>query len=664
MYVTGEILLRTKFIVCVVLITLLFISPSYAVLDEEESMLIIAGDKNFPPYEYIDYDREYRGFNVDLMRALAIEMGIEIKLVPMDWMEAHALLHAGKIDAIQGMNFNEKRAEIYDFSDEYLVNSQVCFVKKENTNIFDLENLKGKRVAVQRSDLAAYILAEMGEIEVVFFSDLDGAFEQLINDEVDAVVGNRLSGLYNIQKNRTVNKIKIVGDELNLTPYGIAVQKGNTELLDKFNKGLQKLKRKGTYQKIYEKWFGKEIKPAWRDLKYALYTLIFIVISTLAIILVIFRLNKVLKKEVEKRTYELENINKELAAKQKIIEESDRFKEQVLDCLGNGLITFDTDGKITTINKNCEILLGLERGNTIGKQYDMIGIEKYFDISIMERSIKYGEIFNLEEKRFTLGNRELTFSYTLSPLHGKNNKHIGAVLTFRNITEIKTLRNKLAEKDKMQSLGRLISGIAHEIRNPLTSIKTYIELLPIKYDNVKFREKITQQVPAEIHRLNLLLTELLDYSKPKKLKKEKFDLEELIIQTTALFSAELSSKNIDVEYVFKGVPSIYADRQQIKQIIINLLINSIEAVDSHGKVQFLVNEDEDNLVMSIVDNGKGISEENIDNVFDPFYTTKADGTGLGLSICYQCAKDNNAQIIINSKKHQGTRIDLVFSKAF
>lgn len=653
-----------RIITMLLILIIIFSMAASVAINDDKDVLIIAGDKNYPPYEFIDDDGEYRGFNVDLMRALAIELGVEIKLVPMDWMGAHAALINGKIDAIQGMSFNENRAEIYDFSNEYLVNSQVCFVKKDNSIIFGLEDLKGRRVAVQRSDFAAYTLAEIGEIEVVFFSDLDEAFSKLINNDVDAVVGNRLTGLYNIQKKRIEDKIKIVGYELNQTPYGIAFKKGNQQLVKEANIGLENLKKNGTYQKIYEKWFGKEIKPEWKSLKYTLYFLSFIILLTMLIILFITRLNLVLKREVEKRTHELEMINKELEAKQLMINESNRFKEQVLDSLGNGLITFDKDGTITTINKNSESLIGIKKIGALGRKYNEIGLDEYFDMEKLKDCITFGTVYSLEEKTFYHNHRNITFSYTLSPLKGDEDVHIGAVLTYRDITEVIMLRNKLAEKDKMQSLGRLVAGIAHEIRNPLTSIKTYIELMPIKYDNKDFREKMTQQVPAEITRLNSLLSDLIDYSKPKKMKKEAFYLKDIIVQTVELFTAELDKKGIILKYNIEDNVNIYADKQQIRQIIINLLINSIESIEESGEISFSIKQDEDKIIMEIVDNGKGISEEDMDNLFEPFFTTKADGTGLGLSICYQYVKENNGQINIRSKENIGTTIELVFKNNF
>lgn len=645
------------FIVALVILTIFMAAPGQA---DERNLLILGGDKNFPPYEFIDDDGEYRGFNVDLLRALALELGIEVRFVPMDWVDAYVALQQGEIDGLLGMSFNEQRQELYDFSNQYLINSIVTFVRKDSTYIVNMKDLKGRRVAVQRSDYAAHLLAETGEIEVVFFADLDEAFQQLLNKRVDAVVGNRLTGLYIIQKGRIANEVKIVGDELNQTPYGIAVQKGNTELLQALNSGIEELKRNGTYQKIYEKWFGREIQPAWKDLLNALYALLAGLAITMVIIFIYFRWNQLLKKEVANRTKELEMTNKELEAQQQLIRESDNFKRQILDSLVTGLITFNSQGQITTINAACTSLLGLSK-ECLMQHYRQAGLEQYFGGTHIEKCLQEGLAYNLEEKRFIQDSKEYTYSYILSPLQDSQGSRQGAVLTFRDITGEQLLRQKLAEKDKMQSLGRLVAGIAHEIRNPLTSIKTYVELLPVKYHNSNFRAKIVKQVPQEITRLNNLLTDLLDYAKPKSPSKEFFALGELLNQVLELFESSLHQKQVVTSLTLaQDGAKVYADKQQVKQIIINILMNSIQAIDGSGRIDLTVVKTITGLKLSVIDTGSGISPESLPQVFEPFYTTKTGGTGLGLAICYQYAKENDAEITVFSTPEVGTTVTLIF----
>lgn len=620
--------------------------------------LIIAGDKNYPPYEFIDVDGSYRGFNVDLMMALALEMGIDIKFMPMDWVEAHMSLQDGSIDAIQGMNYNEERKRIYDFSNEYLKNSLAIFVSKDS-NIVSAEGLKGHSVAVQRSDSAAYVLADMGEIEVVFFSDMSEAFDNLKNNQVDAVLGNKLTAQYMIQKGRLVEDVKIIGGEINYTSYGMAFKKGNRELADEFNKALESLKKNGTYNKIYEKWFGKEIKPVFDELLRITYFISFFMIFILIVAVFYYRLNTMLKEKVDLRTEQLRSVNEELAWQHYTINESNRFKEQIINGIGNGLVTFDKYGVITTINKSCEEILHIRGSDYVGIRYDEPGFERFFNTIFIKECIEEEKVNYFKEKKVMVEDKEIILSQMISPLYNLSDENIGAVMTFNDITEITTLRMKLVEAEKIDSMAVVVSGISHELRNPLTSIKTYIELLPKKYDNERFRDKITTKLPLEINRLDNLLKDLMNFSRTKILLKTRFDLTKLVNETLDFF-LENHEKNIRFNYLDDYGIYIFADIQQIKQVIVNILLNSIDAIEDNGNIKVDIQHKDTNIILTIEDDGCGIEKEHLNNIFDPFYTTKDHGTGLGMSVCYRYLRDNDGEIHISSSSGEGTKIELVF----
>lgn len=625
---------------------------SYA---DTKDTLIIGGDENFPPYEYIDEDGEYQGFNVDLMRALSIELKKDIKLVPMDWLHAHAALMDGEIDMIQGMSFNSQRKEIYDFSNPYLLNSSVLFIKKDGPGDLSLEELKGKIVAVQRSDFAAYILAEQGEIELRFVSDLKTAFDALMMDNVYAVFGNKLSGIYVLNKYNLDDKIKIAKTEVNQVDYGIAFKKGNPELVEEINQGLANLKRDGTYNKIYEKWFGSYY-PEQRNWKILFYTLSALALIILFFTYISFRWNTALKKEVERQTFELNKANEELNSSKDLLKESDSFKEQIINSLTTGLITFDSMGKITAINSVGINFFGLDRGQALGKKLVDLGLEDFLDIDLIFKCIETEENIIIPESNFVLKDREYYFSYLISPLKAANYKNRGAILSFRDITSEKKMRKELEEQNKMQTLGRFVASIVHEIRNPLSAIKTYLDMLPGKYDNPRFREKITKQVPQEINRLNELLNELLDYAKPTEVIKTKFNLKELIDETIDLLSSSYKNKKIEFKTFIKPEIKILGERNKLKQVFINLILNSIEAIEEEGFIHISAEREEEHVKILIEDNGMGIAEEELDEIFEPFHTSKEEGSGLGLFVCYQYVKNNHGDIEIKSNENLGTTV--------
>lgn len=660
MIIINSIKRMYKSIFAFVIVIVIALKPLYS-YSEKMATLKVAGDKNFPPYEFIDEDGEYKGFNVDLMRALALEMKVDIKFMPMDWLAAHAALINGEVDLIQGMNFNKQRQEIYDFSTPYILNSSVVFMRVSDPNKLNLSDLKGKIVAVQRSDFTAYILAEQGEIEVKFVSDLVEGFTDLLQGKVDAVFSNKLTGMNILNKHNFKDSIKIVGDEINQMDYGIAVKKGNSKLISEVNEALTNLKKNGTYIKIYEKWFGS-VEDKNKQEKIFIYTLLSLIFLSMIFFYFSLRWNKRLKDEVGKRTWELHLANEELILNRNIINESDKFKEQIIDSLSIGLITFNKVGCVTALNNKGVKIFSINKEEAIGRTFTQLGLDKFFDIKHINDCIELEKSVQVEETIFNINGHKYYYNYLISPLKANQNRNNGGVITFRDITDEKRIRLELEQQSKMKSLGRMVAGIAHEIRNPLTSIKTYLEVLPDKYDNPKFRQKITKQVPMEINRLNTLLKELLDYAKPKSSIVESFSISELIYEVIDLLNTFFENKNICFRTKVDTNLFIDEDKNKLKQILINILLNSIEAIDNTGTIEIKALEDENYIQIEIEDNGVGIDENSIDKIFEPFYTTKDSGTGLGLALCYQYLKDKEGDIKILSNKGEGTLITVYLRK--
>ena len=617
--------------------------------------IILAGDKNYPPYEFIDKDGEYIGFNVDIIKALSLEMGKEIKIIPMDWMQAHKELLEGKIDGIQGMSFNEERRKIYNFSEEYLKDSLVIFTLKNNKDINSISNLKGKKVAVQRYGIGAYILSDIGEIEVDYSNNVNDSFKLLRDKKIDAVLANKANALYAIKELSIQNDVRFLADDISPTPYGIAFNKNNTDLPEEFNEAIKSIKTNGTYQKIYEKWFG-DIESNDRELlKKTIPFLIAIFLVFGFKYLVVRNVNKSLKEEVKKRTEEIELKNKEL---QEILV----YKEQLINNMRNGLIILSDTGVVSDLNDKVSEILGIDLSNEKGKHFKDSIITSYFNEDKIDLvSNKHIQYNSLERTAYD-SSKETIYVYDIFPFYDLNGENIGTLIAVRDMTEIVKLKRKLKQKDKLESLGLLVSSIAHEIRNPLTAIKSYIDLLPKKYDNEKFREKITEQLPVEIDRLDDILTRLLDYSKPKQFKKELWNLKQEAFEIIDFLNTKINEKEAIIDVCIDDEIFIYSDKQQIRQVIINIILNSIDAIDRFGNIKITADSYSDKDIISISDDGEGVNAQDIEYAFDPFYTTKPHGTGLGLSTSYIIMKENFGDIKL-SKQNTGTLVELIFYKS-
>ncbi|WZL74408.1 transporter substrate-binding domain-containing protein [Clostridiaceae bacterium 35-E11] len=612
----------------------------------DEKTIVIGGDNYFPPFEYVDKNGVYKGFNVDIMRAVAIEMGMDIEVKPMPWYEAIMALNEKNIDAIQGMKYSTSRTYFYDFSDPYIISSQSIFVHVDNKYIVNLEDLEGKTIAIQKNDIAVDVLKTIKNIVIIEAENQQIALSKLIHREVDAYIGNRLTGLYLAQKNGYRNYVKIVGEEINPLSYGMVVNKGNKELLVTFNEGIARIKRNGTYDKIYKKWFGEPINPSYSYIKKILYFSVGILLFSTIGIFIFYRWNYLLKKEVNTRTQQL---------KREAV-----FKEQILNSIFSGVITFNNQGMILSANEKAAYFLNMPVENFINQHFQHTSVKEYFFEEDFYEVLETGKEKMSVEKKINNNGSYKIFEYNIYPLILSEKDVYGTTLTFKDITHEKLMKEKIIMKDKLESLGRLVAGIAHEIRNPLTSIKTYIELIPYKYEKKEFREKISEDVPREIERLNVIISNLLDYAKPKIPNKEILNVYTEIASIIRFFSGQIKNKNIQLFLQIKKDLCIYVDKQQFKQIIINFLLNAIESFENTKNPQiYIIGEVQGDFAHILMkDNGCGITSEDTGKIFEPFFTTKDHGTGLGLSISYQFIKENGGDVTVYSELGVGTNIDM------
>ncbi len=239
-----------------------------------------------------------------------------------------------------------------------------------------------------------------------------------------------------------------------------------------------------------------------------------------------------------------------------------------------------------------------------------------------------------------------------------------AALAIENIAffeEQKESLKKMYRADKLAVIGQLAAGAAHEIRNPLTSIRSIIQYVEPEIKNPEKRKMISNAI-AEVDRINEIIKGLLSFSRLSDANMEPFDLKELLHQTISLISSTAFARNINTAISFQPRQSIItADAGQLKQVFLNVVLNAVEAICEEGSIDISVKgSGEDGgtefFIISIKDTGSGITQENIDKVFDPFYTTKAEGTGLGLSISYGIVHKHQGELEIRSLPGTGTEV--------
>ena len=217
------------------------------------------------------------------------------------------------------------------------------------------------------------------------------------------------------------------------------------------------------------------------------------------------------------------------------------------------------------------------------------------------------------------------------------------------------LREELQKTEKLKAVATLAAGMAHEIKNPLTSIKTFTEYLPKKHNDPVFVEKFNAVVGNEVDRINNIVKQLLEFSRPSELKLKKTDINSLLDETLSLLNNDLLKYNIKAKKDYSDINIVNADPSQIRQVFLNLLLNAIDSMKTGGTIHVATGQKDANEVfVSISDTGHGIPREDIGRIFDPFFTRKDEGTGLGLSVVHGIIKKHRGTIAVKSVPEKGT----------
>jgi two-component system, sporulation sensor kinase A len=251
----------------------------------------------------------------------------------------------------------------------------------------------------------------------------------------------------------------------------------------------------------------------------------------------------------------------------------------------------------------------------------------------------------------------VTLEANATPILNDHDTPDSFVVVARDLTERKKTEEMLRKSDKLSVLGQLAAGVAHEIRNPLTSIRGFLQLLQSKaLENVDYYEIML----SEIDRINSIVGEFMLLAKPQAMNFMEIDLREILRHVISILDTQAIMTNVQIYFDSEpGLPPIWCVDNQIKQVFVNMLKNAIEAMPSGGSVHIQLRKQDNHIIASFVDHGCGIPEERLATLGEPFYTTKEKGTGLGLMICYKIVENHHGRILIDSKVNEGSTFSIM-----
>lgn len=234
-----------------------------------------------------------------------------------------------------------------------------------------------------------------------------------------------------------------------------------------------------------------------------------------------------------------------------------------------------------------------------------------------------------------------------------------SIITFEDITHRRKLEQRVERMSRLASLGEMASGIAHEIRNPLAGIKTTTELLTRRLELTKDQLILTENMLLDIDRVNKIITNILQFSRPMETNPSLLKVDDTLHSLVLLMKTIADDKKVVLHHIENNT-EIFVDRDHLRQILLNLILNGMNAMPDGGELILSSFQRDDDVTIMISDTGVGMEDAVMEKIFDPFYTTRAEGTGLGLSIVHQLVVQNNGEIDVNSIKGKGTEFSITF----
>ncbi len=334
------------------------------------------------------------------------------------------------------------------------------------------------------------------------------------------------------------------------------------------------------------------------------------------------------------------------------------YNENILQCVTSGVMTFDTQYKLTTINRAAEETLNLNRDQVLGKKcrdlFNQGGIAE-----AVHRTLEWNAPSARMEAMLNRAGERLWLGYNTAVLTDRHGAAIGVILSFSNLTEVKQLQEQVELRERLTALGEMSAGIAHELRNPMAVISGYLNLMSKKTDPTA--QELLRKIADEINGMNRIIGDLLTFARPASLNRVPVNLGEMIESCLAsVLQARGAEHRVRTELKLDTITASL-DEVLMRQALTNLIQNAVEAMPDGGKLSIRCRAGID-LNVVIQDTGVGIPPDNIKKIFLPFFTTKDDGVGMGLALAHKIIASHGGRLEVESSEGRGTSFSLTLPK--
>jgi two-component system, NtrC family, sensor kinase len=364
--------------------------------------------------------------------------------------------------------------------------------------------------------------------------------------------------------------------------------------------------------------------------------------------------NSVLYQDQQKRTEELELLKE--------------FNESIVESVNVGLLAVDEEGRITRCNSTFEEILGITRNESIGKLIEDVFSPNFAaSLSNLLGKTRWQVSENRHAYKLHTENHNgesLMLNVAIAPLRSIDRQQKGAIVVLENVTTRVKLEETLQQSEKLSSIGLLAAGVAHEVNTPLTGVSSYTQMLLGMIPETDPKHALLQKVQKQTDRASNIVNNLLNFSRTGNSEEfSEIDLNKTLNDTLQLLEPQLKQSRVEILKEYSKIPpKIFGNAGKLQQVFTNLILNARDSMFDSGRITITSEATENDVIITVSDTGCGIEEENLNKIYDPFFTTKAvgSGTGLGLAVSYGILQEHAASVKVTSEINSGTVFRLVF----
>ncbi len=638
--------------------------------------IVVGGDRNYPPYEFIDEDGNPAGYNVELTRAVAAAAGLEVEIRLGDWAEIRSGLRNGGIDVAQGMFYSPQRDLELDFTQPHTVVHHVAVVREDFEVPGSVADLTGLSLVVMEGDIAHDFMLEKGfEGQFAALATQEDALGEVAAGRSDCAIVARLPAAYWIERNGW-GSLKVADTPLFSAEYCFAVPHGRQALLAHLSEGLKMVEESGEYRDIYTRWMGVyEDRPP--GLAAALRTAAWVLVPLVLVLIGAFAWTRTLRRKVRQRTAELR--------------ESERRYRLLAENTLDVIWTMTPDLVFTYVNPAIERMTGYTPDEWVGSSLaDHCDDE---NLALMRKAVE-AEIRKGPEHEGVIFEAEMLHrdgTPVVVEIHGRvifdeDWRPVMLQGTTRDVTERRRmegertrLQQQLLQAQRLESVGRLAGGVAHDFNNMLQSILGNAEMALDRCGVEGELPEHLREIEGAAGHAARLTGQLLAFARRQSSRPEVLNLNESVADTLDMLRRLMGE---DIDLLWKPEEDLWRvriDPSQVDQILANLCVNARDAIQGNGKVTIETanasfDEDYcrrnpefdpgDYVMLAVSDDGIGMDTDVMASIFEPFFTTKEKekGTGLGLATVYGIVKQNEGFINVYSEPGEGSTFKVYLSR--